>query len=300
MSENPPERRMIPSATSRESVWHYTTASGLLSIVRDHELWASSPRMVNDSSEFNYGYDLIDAAIKQITAAPVVEVGLKEFLEQTVRREFFQQEIDRVFMISASSTSDSLTHWIHYSGVKGFALEIDTSVSLAPVSSLGMKYQALNLDRYLFRRWYDMEYLETSQNEHVATVASLLKNFDEVQPNAIGESKKYIAQLIVMSYMAILKHPAFKAEHEVRFVMTRLEETPVEYREHNSRIIPYIRLIATEPDLDGNIIQRNLPIKSVTCGPGVDKREIKYLKSMLDAYGYSDVLIRPSKVPYLG
>src|SRR5216683_1419399 len=47
-----------------ETIFHYTTAAGLLGIVRSNRLWASDLLYMNDSTEVEYGRQLIIAAAR--------------------------------------------------------------------------------------------------------------------------------------------------------------------------------------------------------------------------------------------
>lgn len=39
------------------TAWHYTSVEGCFGIVSNHELWASSASMLNDSSEMTFGLE---------------------------------------------------------------------------------------------------------------------------------------------------------------------------------------------------------------------------------------------------
>jgi hypothetical protein len=47
-----------PAPESRETVWHYTNAAGLLGILRSNVLWATDAFFLNDAAEVTYGIDL--------------------------------------------------------------------------------------------------------------------------------------------------------------------------------------------------------------------------------------------------
>src|SRR5690349_17642809 len=48
-----------PPSFASGTLWHYTTAAGLLAILKSDRLWASSAAMLNDSSEIEYGISLL-------------------------------------------------------------------------------------------------------------------------------------------------------------------------------------------------------------------------------------------------
>src|SRR5687767_5789612 len=45
-----------------ESLWHYTSLSGLLAILKDQNIWATDIRYLNDSSELGVVLDAIEGA----------------------------------------------------------------------------------------------------------------------------------------------------------------------------------------------------------------------------------------------
>jgi hypothetical protein len=48
-----------------EQAWHYTTASGLISIVSKHRLWATSAAYMNDRDEIRAGREALQKAINE-------------------------------------------------------------------------------------------------------------------------------------------------------------------------------------------------------------------------------------------
>jgi hypothetical protein len=54
------------AAAPPETLHHYTTAAGLIGILRSKSLWASDCRFLNDRSELVYGHNLVkDYLVKQ-------------------------------------------------------------------------------------------------------------------------------------------------------------------------------------------------------------------------------------------
>ena len=116
--------------TTRDIVWHYTSAEGLLGIVTSREVWASSPVAMNDSSEVEYGVNCLDEAWASVRGeAP--GVGVTDFLAEVMDHDFSTSVSEMGFAFCASRSRDMLSQWIQYAGPRGFAIGLDSSQKLA-------------------------------------------------------------------------------------------------------------------------------------------------------------------------
>ena len=57
-----------------DRLYHYTDAGGLYGILKDKNLWATHAAYLNDSREFLYGMDLIEAELEKLASPPPIEV----------------------------------------------------------------------------------------------------------------------------------------------------------------------------------------------------------------------------------
>lgn len=48
-----------------EELWHYTSSTGVLGIIKNDSLWFSDRRFLNDKTECNYIYELMHKLIKE-------------------------------------------------------------------------------------------------------------------------------------------------------------------------------------------------------------------------------------------
>ena len=60
------ERRWSTESRPRppRRLFHYTSAEGLLGILRDQRVWASDPEYLNDYTELRYGEELVARALE--------------------------------------------------------------------------------------------------------------------------------------------------------------------------------------------------------------------------------------------
>jgi hypothetical protein len=100
----------------------------------------------------------------------------------------------------------------------------------------------------------------------------------------------------VLSLMHLkFKHPAFQEEREWRLVPINPELSAIRFRQGYSDIKPYVEVT---PDMaDG---RGRLPLKRIVFGPTLrnDGVVAEVIALMLEHYGYSNVLVEPSNIPY--
>ena len=94
-------------------IFHYTSQSGFLGILQDKALWASKIQFLNDSAEFQYTLDLIEARMKAQDENP----DLKEFThfrENVIGWLRGSMKYPNIFVVSFSERGDLLSQWRAY------------------------------------------------------------------------------------------------------------------------------------------------------------------------------------------
>lgn len=292
----------LPLPLRHGLVWHYTGVDGLLGIVSNNALWASSPRVLNDVSELEYGAGLFQeawSALKNEVPEPCAV-----FVEFLVGSDLLSSVIDSAFILSTSLEGDLLTQWMHYSKSDGFSIALDLSVALWP------KVAGPNRTSMVFNGWARVIYDRNSQLE---MCTRLLKSMARATPGSPHDWQQHqdrwpralVSWRIVLGTALMhMKHPAYKDEREVRYICGRGEDTTVKFRASNGRLIPYVE-VARDPHPPVNEQEGTegaepitLPIKEVRCGPDVRRGTPLLIKSMLASYGYNDVEVRSSDIPY--
>jgi hypothetical protein len=85
--------------------WHYTNADGLLGIVNKNELWASSPRVLKDSSELRYGISILKSALEEMEVSKEFSAEQVELLKSNIEFNVFEDIMDRLYVFSASDSA---------------------------------------------------------------------------------------------------------------------------------------------------------------------------------------------------
>lgn len=104
-------------------VYHYTTAAGLLGILRTHSLYASSADSMNDYPEGKHVLDQLQKALPNMRHRLPVDVSALDAQAVQLQRE------PHGYVFSASTKNDDLSQWRHY-GTSGFAIGLHTDMPL--------------------------------------------------------------------------------------------------------------------------------------------------------------------------
>jgi hypothetical protein len=96
-------------------VFHYTNQAGFLGILREKAIWASDLRYLNDSREYQLGFNLIAQQLQKMTAG-------QPALEEVIRQQFTVTRVEYAAGVGVASSSleeDDLNQWRAYAGGSG-------------------------------------------------------------------------------------------------------------------------------------------------------------------------------------
>lgn len=126
------------SDNEQDLVWHYTDATGLLSILRTNTLWATSSQFLNDRGEIELGQRLAADRMAELADADPdsvyaeVRAQMAEQQQAASQRPSQDQGGAIFFVLSASTSSDSLAMWRNYGGAgESYAIGLDPEATLA-------------------------------------------------------------------------------------------------------------------------------------------------------------------------
>jgi hypothetical protein len=275
----------LPAIHQTGTCWHYTNAAGLLGIVQSGTFWASSAvTALNDSSELEYGRNIFADAAKILSE----QGGSSDAPEYSAAfaPASMAHLLGSIFVLSASRDGDSINQWMHYGSARGFAIELDMSVPLNTHNShmllSGLKPDAPTHTANIIPRqgWSDVSYCRSEQERQALDLLKVQSGLPDPELTAF----------IALDAIARMKHPAFKAEEEVRSLFTNAAHT-AKFREANGRPVMYIEAVQAGGASSG------LPIKSVRCGPGSDQRTVTTVRALLNSKGYEHVDVSVSEMP---
>jgi hypothetical protein len=270
---------VLPKVYAGGQVWHYTNTEGVLGILTDNAIRASSIRSLNDSAEFSYGATLISQewSAKSDAYSNASEVSM--LLHQAQAR-FRPAD---AFVVCASSKARSLSQWRAYGS---YAIGINTEVSLQVQVDTGPKAELAQwteargeLQKAVRAGWRPVVY---DPEEQRLLADRLFDALNEIAPAHTGDGSEesrrsyLIAMDLYYSAIAYLKHEAFADEHEVRLFANYYSESPgVHFRPGRLGIVPFVHietaqhLIKEEVDAPVNAAYKRFPLLKIEIGPGL-------------------------------
>lgn len=279
---------------ARQRVWHYTGARALMQILSKHELWASSPHHLNDTSELTHGVEIIRQAIERARDESRSSTREDAALRELVDRAFVEDAMHEIYFISASTASDSLTLWRNYSATDGFAIGLSPGERLA-ADGLAPGDGSPGED---VSGWYKVHYVDADKARLAdAFVESALHDLRATSesdwPAAISELRKH---LVILA--STMKHRSFMDEREVRWITTLWAPLDVVHYEVTQRgIVPIVhaRTIASEST-------SHLPIRGVRCSPRTAPTIVHTIKGLLEKRKYEQAArdVVRSGLPFRG
>lgn len=110
----------VLSRQPTKTLYHYTTQTGLLGIVRSREIWATHTRYLNDAREYRHAVDVVTAVVaKRLSGA----VGDGRRVLADMAEGVRGADSMNVCVCSFSEDRDSLSQWRAYCGpTSGFAI----------------------------------------------------------------------------------------------------------------------------------------------------------------------------------
>lgn len=254
--------------TDKNSLFHYTDAHALFTILKKQELWLSDIRYMNDHSEFNHGIDVIKKLIKKHHGA------------EAVRKFKWVADTGKDHLIGACSFSkekDLLSQWRGYCPNGGYSIEFDR-VELECVME---ENSSILVDCA-----YEKGEQEKVANECVKITDILCK-----------AKNGFIDKLLLGNFwgpIAQIKNKVFNEERESRIIYSQ-QPANFCYRVRNELIIPYYAM-----KFPGKAI------KKIMTGPMQNQKLAEkslrhYLRCLFDTGQLGDcesIEIEHSKIPY--
>lgn len=296
-------RRFMP-LFEEDFLFHYTSPEGMNSILfsnkNEIELFASRFDCVNDTSEGKYIIDVYDDAIAELHKANQISDWQFNYIKSITPSDkklihtYVENECISVteckcnnYLCCFSTDSDSLAMWNYYSknskyqgyNIRLFTIEAKESLHKYSVGAS--------------IKWYKVIYDCKKQKKLIKDfILEILKYIDNVSISRI----KSVISFQLAEWGMCFKHPCFSHEKEVRVVVSipqneEHELLPVEYRQKDMFIIPFIRLRFSKESLSA------VTISPLYCTDGEKEQQIKILKERLCRNNYENCRVRISEVP---
>lgn len=272
-----------------------------MGIVQNQSIWASSPQMLNDISEVQFGAKLMKSVWHELRTNGIPEPCV-QFVDRVLDRDFGTELGSKIFIASASSEPDLLNQWAHYGGSDGFAVGINTGTEIA---THGDDEEAFQVSEGLpiIEGWYRVIYDEAEQREALKKLLLFTASITPGTPEEWGEHLESWPKMVntasftLQSLLAQLKHPAFADEREVRYIAALPNRMKPKFRTAGGHLIPYVELKRAQMRFDAK--ENGRFIEKIYLGPNVRSGTAEVVERLVDSCGLRDIGLIPSEIPYL-
>lgn len=256
-------------------VWHYTDAAGLVGMLTEHKLWATSMSFMNDPGEADYAASLLREA------AQTIDNQAGRDIIGYIRHpglDGYEQGFSERFVLCASGAADSLDLWRSYGpeGVTGtFAVGLNREVPLGLLEPLGIR-----ASRARTKGWRDVRY--ESRADAVARIRKHLNdgiNKIKARPGKSAydrnERELELWRLVDDQFsdlVAVGKHEAYQSEREARLVWdVECGRHPFHIRPSKFGPVAYVELTSVSNWGDTAEHESPLPIREIIIWPGAPR-----------------------------
>ncbi|GAB3283674.1 DUF2971 domain-containing protein [Parahaliea aestuarii] len=231
----------------RDTLYHYTSLSGLMGIIHSGHLRASDIRYMNDSAEIRHTLDLMGDHISRRVIAgtdrPVLLNQLSDWLNHRIVGG------PMLFGASFRANGNLLSQWRGYS-VHGKGV----SLGFAPQHILACaRQQHFQVGRCIYDPQRQAELIEEVV-DGVEAYAAASDNSDSDEAANLRIFERIEGRLLRLA--ALLKHPAFEEEQEWRIVSPVIADNiaaPVHFREGISMLVPWYAFELQVPPETGDM-----------------------------------------------
>jgi hypothetical protein len=280
-----------------DPIWHYTNGAGLLGIIQDDAIWASSALTLNDASEVEFGMTVLDDVWTTMRDQypPGIATLIDDMLGESAQRAARQD----IFIACASRHRDSLNQWQGYAGAQGYAISLNTRTPWCVHLNSREDFEG---PRKFTPVWVDVIYDPDDQR---ALAQECLHFYaDRYLPNAqVGHIA--VAARLLSAVSARFKHNGFKDEGEVRLIYVKPYDMRERFRTGARGLVPYLQL-ASPADAKARVVSydppRRLHTWEIVCGPSDESERdaIRHaVKRLLTVQGHGkEVKVTSSTIPY--
>lgn len=223
-------------------LFHYSSPTGLVGIIKSRQVWATNISFLNDANEIEHAVDYARNAIENFRRKnhwTEEEITLLDKMHSSAG-----SAAKRIYIFSLTEERDLLSQWRAYCPSSG-------GYSIG-ISSKQLKKMAAKQRFLLCKCVYDhtLQYRIVSEiiNQFIERYRSLMVA-DQVNQELTDKISWEFAQTLAR-FGPILKHPTFKEEKEWRLISEVIDEkhSQIDFRPGQASIIPYFKFNIDEKD----------------------------------------------------
>lgn len=231
-----PISRQLFATPPTETLYHYTSLSGMLGIVGSRELRASDIRYMNDSTELRHTLELLRSHVTGRVIAGTDNPGLLNQLLEWLSHRIASGPL--LFGGSFRANGNLLSQWRGYS-VHGKGVSL--GFSPAHISACARR-QGFQVARCIYSQREQRQLVERVVDA-IEALAAKAPPEETARGGAPGWDPVFEqAEEDLLRMAAVLKHPSFEEEQEWRIVSPAIDASagqPIRFREGASMLVPY-------------------------------------------------------------
>jgi hypothetical protein len=278
------------------TLYHYTSAEGLLGIVKKGELQAGNYNYLNDSSELIYGQDLASDVMRKKLESET-NAHAKSFLEQL--RDRLRKTTDALdfYLTCFCKTRDLLSQWRGYGAGQGrYCIGFDGE-------QLHSSESLKRLQHWSGPVIYDSARQRTKIESALGMALEVLDEGGKDSPLFQSEVADVLVRKLVREF-CFFKDGGFREENEWRLVHFHdiedgntahgsIETATLEFRLASGLLRPFVVMVKANDD------PPLLPIvETIVGGSTMGAQAKKAAQLLLQRYGYREVSVQESSIPF--
>ncbi|EMJ98296.1 MULTISPECIES: DUF2971 domain-containing protein [unclassified Leptospira] len=260
----------------KHELYHYTNLNGVIGITDSQKIWATNALYLNDSSEIQYGKDLLKERLSKIDT--------QERLLHYIISNWAEFQVPTIYLFSLSNKRDSLSQWRGY-GDQGNSFAIKFWLT----DLMGLLLTKASIKSVI----YDRKVQDTIIDriiEYILKIDKEIGNGNDIQSASFG----IFSALIYL--LPFLKNSSFYEEEEVRIVthsnIASANNFETKYRIYNGNLIPFVEL----PILESN--GKN-SVREIIVGPNQNPELVRQsLQSKLNnIFDLKNIPVNTTSIP---
>jgi len=274
---------LIQHLQSGQTLCHYTSLDGLISIINNGDLWLTNTRFCNDDEEMLLGHKLVDELVDQLETEAAAG-RTKDWFDR-LRKKIKMARNDQVYVTCFCERDNLLSQWRGYAdNGGGVSIEFDAP-GFGQVAGPDCMHGLMRLWKVFY-----------SGDQQRKIIRSCF-DYPHWPPTSTDDNISYIVDALQF-FMPTFKHPDFAAEEERRLIFTpnpNLAITP-KFRTRRGMLVPYFSL----RDLaGGGFPNGKLPIRRITVGPSYTRDlNVESVRTLLAQNGYVGIEVAKSTTPF--
>lgn len=277
---------LVPAELKTKILYHYTTAAGLLGILSSGVLRGTNASFLNDSSEIAFGLSVCNEVLE----------GERDVRESDQERLLIERTLGwikddsspyEIYVTSFSASRDLLSQWRGYGSDAGrFCLGFQLS-----------QFSERDLFRLPQRVEYEAEGQRAKVRRAIEVACQALRGLDPPSQSQVAQTTAIDLALHLRRLMCSFKHRGFSEEEEWRSIhsVSPSDAAAVNFEPVRGALRPYVGM------LHGSRMSARLPVVEICVGHAERRSAVAAaLRLMLSRYGYDNVSVTETSIPFTG